>query len=571
MRVVMVDETHQELASERGQAMVFVLLALGLFLVAAAAFAVDIANLWFHRQTAQNAADSACASGAMDILAASQGASTANQGFTIGTAFNCSTTSGATPCEYAALNGYNGANATPGNQVQVSFPSSDPNVTNATPPMPPSGMTSYPFIRVDVVDHVQTFFSGLLTGNQTQDVRAFSVCGALLVQSPAPIIVLDPQNEGSTAALSVTGSPEILIYGGPQRSIQINSSNATAVTLKSGATINLAQGGPSLTGSNIGVFGGPTVAPSNVSLGTTGTWEYPAAMTSDPFATLCAPGQSGCPQVNGNSTPAKPSAPTVPSDEAAKGCKSIPCSIVYHDAGHGCPTAGGCLLYTPGYYASGIAVKSNTAVFDPGLYYLVGGLALQSNSIVRPGTGAGDGSGGTVFYFSGTSTITVVSGSGKSTTDAFVASSMRCTGSSTLPGNLPATTAIQGNVLLAPCTGYYGDPLGSSDPLGIQRGMLFFQDRSASNVSATWTGNSQFLLTGSMYFHYCNSSGTGTGCGAPPTYYDDDLSLTATACSDAFVVGSIVVDNLAFAGSSCLTIDPNPSAAYWIMKATLVR
>jgi hypothetical protein len=567
----MPDKTAQRFSSERGQAMVFVVLALGLFLVAAVAFAVDIANLWFHRQTAQNAADSACASGAMDILVASQGASTGKQGFTIGTAFDCSITSGATPCEYAVLNSYNGENTLPGNQVLVSFPSSDPDVSNTTPPLPPAAMASYPFIRVDVVDHVQTFFSGLLSGNQTQDVRAFSVCGGLLVKSSTPILVLDPQNPAKTAALSVMGSPEILIYGGPQRSIQINSTNATAVTLKSGATINLSQGGPSLTGSNIGVYGGPATEPGGISFGSTGSWEYPAAVISDPFATMCEPGQSGCPPVNGNSGPAKPSAPTVPSDEAAKGCKSIPCSISYHDPGHGCPTSSGCLLYTPGYYASGIAVRSNTAVFDPGLYYLVGGLALQANSIVRPGTGTGDGSGGTVFYFSGSSTITVVSSSGKSTTDAFTASSLRCAGTSTLPGNLSATTTIQGNVLIAPCTGYYGDPLGSSDPLGIQRGILFFQDRSASGVSATWTGNSQFLLAGSMYFHHCNASGTGTGCGAPSTYYDADFSLSATSCSDAYVVGSIVVDNLAFAGSSCLTIDPNPSEAYWIMKATIVR
>jgi len=558
-------------SSERGQTMVFVLLVLGLFLIAAVGFAVDIANLWFHRQTAQNAADSACAAGAMDILAASQNASTGNQGFTIGTGFDCSTTPSAMPCEYAALNGYNGTNTVPGNDVQVSFPASDPNVSNTTPPLPPSAMAQYPFIRVDVIDNVQMFFSGLLTGNQTQAIRAFAVCGGLLVQVSTPILVLDPQNPAKTAALSVTGSPEVLIYGGPQRGIQINSSNASAVTLKSGATISLAQGGPSLTGSNIGVSGGPTTAPSGISFGTTGTWEYPATPISDPFATMCAPGQSGCPQVNGNSAPVKPGAPTVPSDEAAKGCLAIPCSILYHDAVHGCPTLAGCLLYTAGYYATGITVKSNTAVFDPGLYYLVGGLALQANSIVRPSTGTGDGSGGTVFYFSGSSTISVVSTSGKSTTDAFTASSLRCAGTSALPGNIPATTTIQGNILLAPCTGYYGDPLGSSDPLGVQRGMLFFQDRSASGVSATWTGNSQFLLAGSIYFHHCNASGTGAGCGAPSTYYDASLSLSATSCSNAYVAGSIVVDNLAFAGSSCLTIDPNPSEAYWIMKATLVR
>ena len=561
------DKAPHRFSSERGQAMVFVTLALGIFLLAGVAFAVDIANLWFHRQTAQNAADSACSAGAMDILVASQDASTGNQGFTIGTAFDCSTKSGATPCEYAALNGYDGKNSSPGNQVLVSFPSSDPNVTNTTPPMPPSSMTPYPFIRVDIVDHVQTFFSGLLTGNQKQDVRAFAVCGGLLVQSSTPILVLDP---GSTSTF-LQGNPDIKIYGGPKRSIQVNSSSTTALSLGGSASIDLTQGGPNLSGSSIGVVGGPVTAPGGISFGTTGSWEYPAAAMSDPFATMCAPGQSGCPQINGSSAPAKPGAPAIPADEYAKGCRAIPCSISYHDAGHGCPQSGGCKLYTPGLYSGGITIKNNVAVFDPGLYYVVGGLALQSGSAVRPSTGAGDGSGGTIFYFSGSSTITVTSNAGKSTTDAFLAGSLRCTGSSSLPGNLPASTAIQGNVLVAPCTGYYGDPLGSSDPLGIQRGILFFQDRSASTVNASWGGGGQFLLAGAIYIHHCNASGTGNGCGNPPSYYDADFSLSGNSCAGTYIIGTMVVDNLSMGGSSCMTMDLNPNAAYWVMKATMVR
>jgi putative Flp pilus-assembly TadE/G-like protein len=549
--------------------MVFVLLALGLFLFGGMAFGVDIANLWFHRQTAQNAADAACASGAMDMLVASSGGSTGKQGFTVGTAFNCATTQAATPCQYASLNGYSGTNSFPGNQLLVSFPSSDPNVSNATPPLPPASMVAYPFMRVDVVDHVQTFFSGLLSGNTTQDVRAFAVCGTLLLQSSTPILVLDPSK---TAALNLSGTLNIVIYGGPSRSIQVNSNSATAVSVTGGASINLSQGGPNLTGSSIGVYGGPTSTPGGITFGTTGSWAYPSAVISDPFATLCAPGQSGCPKVNGSSAPAIPGAPQIPADEAAKGCKTIPCSISYHDAGHGCPSSAGCQLYTAGYYGSGITVGSGkVAVFDPGLYYIVNGLKLNSNSTVRPSTGAGDGSGGTIFYFSGAQSISVNATSRRSTTDTFSASSLKCTGTSTLPTNLPATTTIQGNILIAPCTGYYGDPLGSSDPLGVQRGMLFFQDRSASGVSANWGGNGQFALDGILYFHHCNTSGTGTGCGAPTTYYDALFSLSGTACSTTYVLGSIVVDHLTLSGSSCITMDLNSNAAYWIMKATLIR
>ena len=559
--------TPRHLHTEAGQVMVFVVLALGVFLLGAMAFAVDFGNLWFHRQAAQNAADAACTSGAMDILVGSQSASTGKQGFTIGTAFDCATTAAAAPCKYAALNGYSGANTVPGDRVLVSFPSSDPNVGSTTPPLPPPSMAANPFIRVDVLDHVQTFFWGLLSGNSTQDVRAFAVCGALLLQSSTPILVLDP---GNKVTLSVQGTPNIVIYGGPSKSIQVNSSSTSGVGVGGSASIDLSKGGPNLTGGSIGVAGGPVSAPGGINFGTAGSWVYPSAVMSDPFATLCAPGQSGCPQVNGASAPAVPGAPQIPADE--KGCKSIPCSISYHDAVHGCPDSRGCLLYTAGFYGSGIAIRNDTAVFDPGLYYVVGGLSLNPNSTVRPSTGAGDGSGGTIFYFSGAQSISTDANSGKkSTADGFSASSLRCTATSALPGNLPATTTIQGNVLIAPCTGYYGDPLGSSDPQGVQRGMLFFQDRSASGVSANWGGGGPFLIAGILYFHHCNASATGKGCGAPTTYYDAAFSLSGNSCSGTYVLGSIAVDDLTLGGSSCITMDLNPSAAYWMMKASLIH
>ncbi len=346
--------TARHLPAESGQVFVFVLLALGVFLLGAMAFAVDFGNLWFHRQAAQNAADAGCTSGAMDILVASQSAATGKQGFTIGTAFDCATTTAATPCKYAASNGYGGANTVPGNQVQVSFPASDPNVSSTTPPLPPATMAAYPFIRVDVIDHVQTFFWGLLSGGSTQNVRAFAVCGALLLKSSTPILVLDPSK---TAVLSLSGTPNIVVYGGPPRSVQVNSSSITAVTVTGTPAVNLTQGGPNLTGSSIGVYGGPTSTPGGITYGTTGSWTYPAAVISDPFATLCGPGQSGCPQVNGSSAPAIPSAAAVPSDEYTRGCRSIPCTISYHDAVHGCPASAGCQLYTAGYYASGITAR----------------------------------------------------------------------------------------------------------------------------------------------------------------------------------------------------------------------
>src|SRR6185312_4191791 len=91
--------------NESGQALVFMVLALSIFLLGAGALCVDMSNLWFHRQAAQNAADAACTAGAMDLLVGAQGGATGHQGFVTGTAFNC-TGSSAIPCQYAAKNGY---------------------------------------------------------------------------------------------------------------------------------------------------------------------------------------------------------------------------------------------------------------------------------------------------------------------------------------------------------------------------------------------------------------------------------------------------------------------------------
>src|SRR2546430_17513627 len=53
----------KRLRSDGGQVTITVVLAMGIFLLGAMGFAVDMANLWFHRQSAQIAADAACTAG----------------------------------------------------------------------------------------------------------------------------------------------------------------------------------------------------------------------------------------------------------------------------------------------------------------------------------------------------------------------------------------------------------------------------------------------------------------------------------------------------------------------------
>lgn len=512
----------------RGQASVFVVLMLGLFLLGLIGFAVDMTNLWMHRQRAQTAADAACTAGAMDLLLDAENAATGKAGFTPGTPFDCAATPGAAPCLYAAANGYGSAGlltGQPSDDVSISFPGTIPGVTP-----PPASMAAAPFMRVDVVDRVPVFFAAMLLPSRTEDVRAMAKCGVVTANAPNPILILHPSDPGS---LTVQGTPNVAIQGGPNKSIQVNSSNTAAVTIGGSATIDLSHGGTLFSGSDLGVFGGPATAPGGFLPGATGQWQSPAAPVGDPYSLL--------------------NAPAVP----APGVVS---SVAY--GVNGCPDAGGCKEYTGGAYPGGIQVKNGTAIFDPGLYSITGGLSLAANSLVRPSTAAGDGSGGTTFYFSGASSVSVAANSGTRTVDAFNTTRVICPGAPAPNPPLPAT--LQGNILMGPCTGYYGDPMGQ------YRGMLFFQDRSQA-ANANWGGGGQFLLAGSMYFHQCNAAGTGTACGAPPADYNTIFTLQGNSGSGTYVLGNITADLLRLGGTSGIEMELDPSAVSIVLKASLLR
>jgi Putative Flp pilus-assembly TadE/G-like len=551
---------------DSGQAVVFVLMLLAVFLFGVAALGVDFANLWFHRQSAQTAADAACTAGAMDMLT-DFNTGVANQGgFTPGTDFVCASGSTIAPCQYAALNGYASGDTTPGSKVSVSFPTSAAVPGLDASVIPPTGMAANAFIKVDVIEHVGTFFAGLLAGGQRSlDVRSFAVCGVLLAQSPVPLLVLDPQG----SSVDINGGPVIRIVGGPSTSIQINSNDNAAVSFSgTSSQIDLSLGGPSGTGSNIGVFGGPRTTPTQFNGGTTGHWQAPQTPVGDPYARLPAPAQ---PLYNGAKT-----------------------SVAY--GVHGCPDTGGCDEYSAGYYPTGITVKNATAIFQEGIYYVAGGMALQANSTARPSTQAAsqpsDQIGGTIFYFSGSNSLSVDANSGGRPLDTFNTTSgsgvysfgAKCTAASNVPTNLPAS--LDGSVLLAPCTGpsrtpcvddhssCYGDPSGTGGPLGEQRGLLFFQDRSAAIAKKDmpdWSGGGQSLLAGSLYFHHCNASGTGTSCGSPPTYYNNVLGLGGNSGSGTYILGNTITDNLNMHGNPVIAMDLNPTASYAILKASLLR
>jgi hypothetical protein len=181
-----------EAAGDAGQAVISLVLILGFFLLGMLGFAVDLTNVWFHRQAELAAADAACQAGALDMLATSGGESLPNMGFTPGTASNCVNNPSATMCTYANFNGYNGAGLTPNsasNAVSWTFPSSLSGVT--------AGAGTFPFMQVTISENVKTYLMALMRGSYYQTVSVASTCGIAQVKGAAPMVVLNPTISGA--------------------------------------------------------------------------------------------------------------------------------------------------------------------------------------------------------------------------------------------------------------------------------------------------------------------------------------------------------------------------------------
>lgn len=321
----------QKRSSQHGQTLIPIVIFIGLFLLAMLGVATDYTQVWAHRQMAQGAADAACEAGAADLYLNAVDPSSSGTGglgsFSwIGADFDCSSTNASTPpCRYATLNGYSGSN------VHVSFPSSLPGVAS----LPSSLATPFPYMEVTVTDPVSMSFTKMVGAASTVSIKAKAGCGVTPINVPVPLVILHSTAAG---ALSVTGSSKIHIFGGPQRSIQIDSKDSGALTA---GIIDLSQGGPANTGSDLAVFGGPTTQPSSINIGTTGHYISPAFPFGDPFATKSAP---GAPVTLGSARP-------------------VPFAM------NGCPDPNGCVEFTPGNY-TGCNRSSAIAPGDQGCLLL---------------------------------------------------------------------------------------------------------------------------------------------------------------------------------------------------------
>src|SRR5436309_1940640 len=99
--------------NEKGQALLLIVVVLGLVLMGGMGLAIDGAQIYSHRQLAQAAADAAAEAAVFSIFNKTYNPD--------GTAFTCSTAPANTACVYAARNGFGS------DTVDVSFPPSPQN------------------------------------------------------------------------------------------------------------------------------------------------------------------------------------------------------------------------------------------------------------------------------------------------------------------------------------------------------------------------------------------------------------------------------------------------------------
>jgi hypothetical protein len=572
---------------ESGQAVIGLLLLFALLVFAGLGLAVDMSNVWSHRQAAQSAADAACQAGAMDMLATTAGLQLNSMGFTPGTASNCAASSGATMCTYAGFNGYSGAGPQPAsnsnsawNTVSWSFPAS---VAGIAPP--PASVTTTPYVQVSIIESVKTYFIGLFTSSSYVQVNTTSTCGLAEVKEAAPIVVLHPSMSGS---LYYSGGASLNIVGGPQRSIQVNSTSATAVLCLPSGVINTSKGGPSLTGSDLGVVGAESQDQAGCENsggyegfygGTTGNWRSSVLPVPDPYASL--------------------SPPASVKSSAQRPITYVSSTQYYTWVGYhtdGCPdqtttyvqgmSTATCAEFGPGYYPNGIVLPNDysTIIFLPGVYYVNGSFSPGGSNTIRNAlpcwttytsgysasacspVASANGlayspTQGVMFYFTNSGTFTVSGGQSNHALDNVPASALTCDGSqpsSTL--DMPSA-GLAGNVLWAQCTQnatYWDNGGDTTDPPGDpgNRGILFFQDH-ADTSSPTLSGSGELAYGGSLYFH--------------STSYADVLALSGGSGSGSYILGNIVTDQIKLTGSGSIGMQLNSLPTTYMPKVAVFQ
>jgi Flp pilus assembly protein TadG len=504
-----------------------VVVALSVFLIGAAGLAIDGSHMYAQRQMAQAAADAAAQAGILSVFDGTNGVAGNTHGFATST-FTCAASDARTPCYYAqTMNGFNAAS----DVVTVDFPSA---ATVGVPTGSLSASDPVNLLRVTVQRTVDTTLMRLL-GPTTSTIRASGTAGIIDVTSPVPIIITHPTNPST---FSSNGNITIQICGGPQRSIQVNSSNSGTQSVSGNSNIvDLTYAGPLNTsftcgtpgagsyGADFGDFGGPGSPLFNLPNSTTNAVHYvqPASPIDDPLASVPVP-------------PRPATTRTAPIHVADGGTTSA--LSPYFTGTATCPTSthpGGCDFFLPGDWTGGItATGSNnyTAYFFPGIYY--------TDSVGFQG-----GSNGNMQMLPGANNDTSAHG----------------TGSGMLVYNTGTGVFKVGSNA--------GATLVGSDATSDYKGILLFQDRSAPAHITKNTddhiigGGGALALTGTIYIN--NSSSVVTG-----SHYQL-VQLQGGGGSGTQIFGEIITNELVLGGSGTINMNLNPAAITPVRQVALVN
>lgn len=537
---------------EAGQAVLLVVASMSVFLFGALGLAIDGSQLYAQRQMAQAAADAAAQAGIVTIF---------NGSSAIGSsAYYCNSANTTSPCTYATKNNFtagaaactSGSDATPGKDCIKVDPNPGVTITGLDPGTPNE-------LQVTITRSVGMLVMKMV-GISSINVTARATAAIVDVVSPVPIIATQPWQPGS---FDMGGNSSITITGGPQRSIEVNSSSSTSITTNGGVNVDLSRAGPNGTGGDFGDFGGPASKASILSpKGATEHFIQPADPIDDPLASVAAP-----------SAPANAQTPQ-PLANGAYGCPTSPKK--------------GCQLYFPGVYSDvnigDISVQNQTAVFAPGIYYMTAtkngatgaGFTNHANGEIYTATGLTDSS----------TTVAVTLDSKTGNIDAggvtFCCGTAQGWNGSQAGGGVmfyftgPAATGLGCTPAVTPAAKVGAINLGANSNVTLigsstssaYKGILFFVDRSAASQSDNLGGNGTLTLFGTIYM---TDSITQMGLTSSATCSQNQtLSLGGTSGSTTTITGEIIASKLSMSGNSGITMNLSNVALTTVRQIALV-
>ena len=525
--------------SQKGQALVVVVLCIGLVLAGAMGLALDVAQLYGHTQMAQAAADAAAMAGMMSIY---DGTNTGTNAF--GTAeYTCTTTDTITPCKFAASNGFG---STSSDTVVLDFPGTGP----AAPVGVALSSDAVNWTKVTITRRVKSSFIRMLGGATTTTIKATATAAIVALQGSVPMLILDPSD---TNTLTTNGTTAIRICGGPNQSVQVNSAASSAYSVSS---VDLSKAGTADdgtctkgTGASFGVTGAPTTA-SGISFGSTGQYLQPHSPIQDPLASVCpitaGTPSSGCSASGGPAIPAAAPAKTVISKTSVvAACGNTNCGCIQTS----------CDLFAPGLYVGGWQDKNqNPVIFEPGLYYMQGGgFSFDHNN------GGGSTIAGEPSAMCTGCTADANTGSGMVVYDTGPAGSK--VGSNPTGG----FTVAQATVFLQGSTKTTTDNQGNTVPGPPYYGILLWEDRTANaqthNLGQSATA--QFSFSGTIYI--TNTLALMNAGTEQSVIYNGGPNGTT------IVQGNIVVGKLSMVGNSTFSMFLNPYSVINVRQVSLVQ